>query len=414
MENIPKLRFPQYKDSWTKTKLKEFVVEMRGGASLTPADILTKGDYKIIPKKAIQAGGLIVLDDNCNYVTKDVFEKFEKNQIDLTYILVVLRDLVPSGPSIGYVVKNDKVEKGILAQGVYGIKLNKNLQDSFLIQYSNTPQYRTLMKTIMVGSTQVHIRNTTYLDIDILHPSIEEQQKIADFLSEVDNIITASEQEIESLKMQKKGAMQKIFSQEVRFKADDGREYPEWEEKKIGNIFQVFKGAPLSKADITETGTPLILYGELYTTYKEVAKKIVRKTNKNVHRKYYSKIGDVVIPTSGETAEEISTATCVMCDNVILAGDLNIYRSNEVEGRYFSYLMNHCKKYDVARIAQGASVVHVQASEICKLNIFVPILEEQQKIADFLSEFDNAIEYAKEELEVWKNIKKGLLQQMFE
>lgn len=293
------------------------------------------------------------------------------------------------------------------------IDKEKNIPQ-FVCWYYNSPKNKKIVINLITGDGRNNLNMRDFNKLVIPFPCSEEQQKIADFLSEVDNIIAMSEQEIESLEMQKKGAMQKIFSQEVRFKADDGREYPEWEEKKIGNIFQVFKGAPLSKADITETGTPLILYGELYTTYKEVAKKIVRKTNKNVHRKYYSKIGDVVIPTSGETAEEISTATCVMCDNVILAGDLNIYRSNEVEGRYFSYLMNHCKKYDVARIAQGASVVHVQASEICKLNIFVPILEEQQKIADFLSEFDNAIEYAKEELEVWKNIKKGLLQQMFE
>lgn len=293
------------------------------------------------------------------------------------------------------------------------IDKEKNIPQ-FVCWYYNSPKNKKIVINLITGDGRNNLNMRDFNKLVIPIPCSEEQQKIADFLSEVDNIIAMSEQEIESLEMQKKGAMQKIFSQEVRFKADDGREYPEWEEKKIGNIFQVFKGAPLSKADITETGTPLILYGELYTTYKEVAKKIVRKTNKNVHRKYYSKIGDVVIPTSGETAEEISTATCVMCDNVILAGDLNIYRSNEVEGRYFSYLMNHCKKYDVARIAQGASVVHVQASEICKLNIFVPILEEQQKIADFLSEFDNAIEYAKEELEVWKNIKKGLLQQMFE
>lgn len=421
MENIPKLRFPQYKDSWTKTKLKEFVVEMRGGASLTPADILTKGDYKIIPKKAIQAGGLIVLDDNCNYVTKDVFEKFEKNQIDLTYILVVLRDLVPSGPSIGYVVKNDKVEKGILAQGVYGIKLNKNLQDSFLIQYSNTPQYRTLMKTIMVGSTQVHIRNTTYLDIDILHPSIEEQQKIADFLSEVDNIITASEQEIESLKMQKKGAMQKIFSQEVRFKADDGSEYPEWGNKALSAIGHFYGGLSGKTKEDFGKGT-----GK-YITYMNVYKNVFIDNNtlelveiKDNEKQNKVEYGDLLFTQSSETIEEVGlTSVYLFNDKPFLNSFCMGFRLDNIEAtfpKYLGYLMRtDFIRKQIMREGQGISRINLSGNRILNITIKIPkSLEEQQKIADFLSEFDNAIEYAKEELEVWKNIKKGLLQQMFE
>lgn len=199
----------------------------------------------------------------------------------------------------------------------------------------------------------------------------------------------------------------------LRFKRDDGTSYPEWEEKKIGDVFKIFKGAPLSKSDIADCGTPFILYGELYTTYKEVAKEIVRNTDKKVDKKYYSKVGDVIIPTSGETAEEISTATCVMCDGVILAGDLNVYRSIDVDGRFFSYLMNHPKKYDVARIAQGASVVHVQASEISKINIPVPTMEEQQKIVDFLSEVDNIILTSEQEIESLEIQKKGAMQKIF-
>lgn len=389
---------------WERKKLSE-ICDVRDGTHDSPR--YTIDGYPFITSKNLTESGTIDFE-NINYISKEDYEMINKrSKVDIGDLLFGM---------IGTIGKPVIVKKdGFAIKNVALIKPQyKVINNYYLYNYfqSNCVKRQFLLEE--KGGTQKFLALGVIRNINVLLPCLEEQQKIADFLSEVDNIIAMSEQEIESLEMQKKGAMQKIFSQEVRFKADDGSEYPEWEEKKIGNIFQVFKGAPLSKADITEIGIPLILYGELYTTYKEVAKKIVRKTNKNVDIKYYSKIGDVVIPTSGETAEEISTATCVMCDNVILAGDLNIYRSNEVEGRYFSYLMNHCKKYDVARIAQGASVVHVQASEICKLNIFVPILEEQQKIADFLSEFDNAIEYAKEELEVWKNIKKGLLQQMFE
>ena len=209
--------------------------------------------------------------------------------------------------------------------------------------------------------------------------------------------------------------MQKLFSQEVRFKADDGSEFPEWEEKRLEELGSFVKGAPLSKADISLQGTPMILYGELYTTYNEVTYEITRRTNRVVEQKYYSRIGDVIIPTSGETPEEISTATCVMKDGVILAGDLLIYRTNDmIDGRILSYLLNHQINNLIARIAQGKSVVHIQARELKKLSVMSPIsFPEQQKIADCLSSIDEVIQKEKEELEKWQELKKGLLQQMF-
>ena len=109
----------------------------------------------------------------------------------------------------------------------------------------------------------------------------------------------------------------------------------------MGSLGTFTKGAPLSKADISETGFPFILYGELYTTYKEVTYHVYRQTDANAPKECFSNIGDVIIPTSGETPEEIATATCVMVPNVILGGDLNIYRNNAVDGRIISYIINH-------------------------------------------------------------------------
>lgn len=109
-----------------------------------------------------------------------------------------------------------------------------------------------------------------------------------------------------------------------------------WTTSRIGDIGTFIKGAPLSKADISLEGTPFILYGELYTTYNEVISNVVRKTQASVDKQYYSQIGDVIIPTSGETPEEISTASCVMLPDIILAGDLNIYRCTQVDRKDIS------------------------------------------------------------------------------
>ena len=113
-----------------------------------------------------------------------------------------------------------------------------------------------------------------------------------------------------------------------------------WENIKLKEIGTFQKGAPLSKADISQDGKPFILYGELYTTYDEVTHNVVRKTNKKVESIYLSNVGDVIIPTSGETPEEIATATCVMVPDVILAGHLYILRQNKFDGRTLTPFTN--------------------------------------------------------------------------
>lgn len=200
----------------------------------------------------------------------------------------------------------------------------------------------------------------------------------------------------------------------LRFKTDDESDFPEWEEKKIGELGTFIKGASLSKADISECGSLLILYGELYTTYKEVAYNIQRKTQAVVDKKYYSCVGDVIIPTSGESAEEISTATCVMVPDVILGGDLNIFRSDIVDGRVMSYILNHQAKRKIATIAQGKSIVHIQAKQLSNIGVKYPVSKvEQQKIAEFFSIVDTVIEKQKETVSAWEEHKKGVMQKLF-
>lgn len=287
--------------------------------------------------------------------------------------------------------------------------------DYFIYSQTLTDRYWKWVKTASMRSGQPGINANEYASYSFAVPSLPEQRKIADFLSAVDDVIAAQQAEVDAWGQRKKGVMQKLFSQEVRLKADDGSDFPDWEEKTLGDLGEFIKGAPLSKADIAPEGNPMILYGELYTTYGEVAYEIARSTNRNVDDKYRSKIGDVLIPTSGETPEEISTATCVMKEGVILAGDLYIYRTvDEIDGRIMSYLLNHQANKAISCIAQGKSVVHVQAKELRNVTVVFPLeMGEQRKIADCLSSMDEVIRKAKDELAKWQELKKGLLQQMF-
>ena len=121
-----------------------------------------------------------------------------------------------------------------------------------------------------------------------------------------------------------------------------------------------------------------------------------------------------MIPTSGESAEEISTATCVMVPNVILAGDLNIFRSTVIDGRIMSYILNYQAKWKIATIAQGKSIVHIQAKQLGKIFVEYPVdKDEQQKIADFLSTIDTIIEKQWATVSAWEERKKGVMQKLF-
>lgn len=155
------------------------------------------------------------------------------------------------------------------------------------------------------------------------------------------------------------------------------------------------------------------MYGELYTTYNEVITKVIRKTKANVDDLYYSREGDVIIPTSGETPEEISTASCVMVPDVILAGDLNIYRCTQIDGQIMSYILNHIVNDKIARIAQGKSIVHVQAAEISKIEITYPDTLSQKKIIAILEAITVRIEQSIRELELLQEQRKALLQKLF-
>ena len=247
-----------------------------------------------------------------------------------------------------------------------------------------------------------------FLTIHCRFPKLKEQEKIADFLRLIDQRIAKQSEHVEHLKKYKRGVVKTLLDPK-----QNKRNGVVWETDTIGNLGTFIKGAALSKADISDTGTPFILYGELYTTYKEVVRAIVRTTQASVDDVYLSRVGDVVVPTSGETPEEISTASCIMVPDVILAGDLNIYRSTIIDGRIMSYLLNHIVNDQIARVAQGKSVVHVQASEIGKISITYPDHKEQERIAQILELLDNRIAISEMSLNSMQEMKKALLQQLF-
>ena len=188
----------------------------------------------------------------------------------------------------------------------------------------------------------------------------------------------------------------------------------EWEKSKLGDIATLTKGSGISKDQRSTTGAPCILYGELYTTYKsEVIDYVVSKTDISDKNLVRSCANDIIIPSSGETAIDISTARCVLSPDVLLGGDLNIIRLKDGDGRFFSYQLNGVRKHDIAKIAQGVSVVHLYGESIKGLTVSFPSNKEQQKISTLLSLIDERIATQSKLIEDLKKLKSAIVEKVF-
>ncbi len=261
--------------------------------------------------------------------------------------------------------------------------------------------------------------NIPYIVMDTLTgmgltiPSLPEQRKIADFLTVVDGRIGQLSQKKALLEDYKKGVMQQLFTQALRFKDDHGHEFPDWEEKTLGAIASFSKGSGISKAEVHEDGAlPCIRYGELYTHYAELIRDVKSRTNVPEKDLVFSQRNDVIIPASGETHIDIATASCVTVDGVALGGDLNIIRTKQ-NGVFLAYYLNNACKHAIAGMAQGSSVIHLYSDQLKRLRLHLPSVKEQTKIANFLTALERKIESVAHQITHTQTFKKGLLQQMF-
>lgn len=400
LEKRPKLRFPSFDEPWEENELSHYLVEnteRNRGLAFGKGDVLSvSGEYGVINQIAFQGR---------SFAGESVADYHIVETDDIVYTKSPLK-ANPYG-----IIKVNKGIPGIVST-LYAVyhPLNTVAPRFVDLYFANDLRLNKFLKPLVnIGAKHdMKVNNSFVLTGTVVFPSISEQQKLVDFFAKLDRRIEAQRKIVDALKKYKRGVVRSLLSPE-----DCKLKNAQWSRDTIGNLGSFIKGAPLSKADISKTGTPFILYGELYTTYHEVITSVVRKTESEVDSVYRSIIGDVLIPTSGETPEEISTASCVMLPGVILAGDLNIFRSSKVDGRIMSYILNHIVNGSIARVAQGKSIVHVQASEISKIEISYPDPETQNRIIKLLEAISSRVELCEKELENLSKLRSSLLQQLF-
>lgn len=296
--------------------------------------------------------------------------------------------------------------------------------DYFIYSQTLTDRYGKWVKTTSMRSGQPGINANEYASYSFSVPSLPEQRKIADLLSAVDDVISAQEAEVAAWEKRKKGVMQKLFSQEVRFKADDGSDFPDWEERTFADVFIKLRNNTLSRDCLNaESGQARnIHYGDVLVKYGsivDIQNNQVPFVNSDVECKRWDRLkdGDIVI---ADTAEDDSVGKAVEVTNigsdVVYSGLHTIAcRPRESFARnYLGYYMNSDAYHDQLRpYMQGIKVTSVSKGNIALTRMSVPSLPEQREIADCLASLDDVIAKAKGELDAWRELKKGLLQQMF-
>lgn len=188
----------------------------------------------------------------------------------------------------------------------------------------------------------------------------------------------------------------------------------EWVEKKLGEMASFSKGMGYSKGDLKENGTPIVLYGRLYTKYETIISDIDTFADAKSNS-VYSKGGEVIVPGSGETAEDISIASVVKKSGVLLGGDLNVITPpKNLDSVFLAISISNGKPHsDMAKMAQGKSVVHLHNTDLAEINLPYPNIIEQQKIGSFFSNIDSLISLEQKKYDKLTQVKKSMLEKMF-
>ena len=283
--------------------------------------------------------------------------------------------------------------------------------------YMNSSSYHHQLLPLMQGIKVLSLSKTNVQKTTVKYPKDKaEQQKIADCLRRIDTLITLHQRKYEKLVNIKKSMLDKMFPPngasvpEIRFK---GFTDP-WEQRKLDEIANFSKGVGYSKNDLCEEGTPIILYGRLYTKY-ETSIFDVDTFVKGKAGSVYSKGGEVIVPASGETAEDISIASVVVKPGILLGGDLNIVSPTaEYDSAFLALTISSgaTHKY-LSSLAQGKSVVHLHNADIQSVSAKFPTKREQEKIHLLFGKIDTLITLHQRKLEKLQNIKKSCLEKMF-
>ena len=395
--NTPELRFPEFNEEWREFNLKDISTKKskKNKNKLYNETFTNSAEYGIVPQK-------------------DYFDKEISNVRNLSNYYIVdpddfvynprISSLAPVGP-----INRNKLNRIGVMSPLYTVFSTKLSSKSFLEYYFKTTKWHKFMKLngdSGARSDRFTIKQSLFVKMPIVLPSEQEQEKIGGFFSKLDRQIELEEEKLELLEQQKRGYMQKLFSQELRFKDKNGNQYPEWVIKKLGDIGKVAMNKRIYKNETTENGE--IPFYKIGNFGKNADTFITREKFDEYKEKYpYPNVGDILISASGSigrTIEYTGEDAYYQDSNIVW-----LNHNDEVINKYLKYFYKIVKWSGI----EGTTIKRLYNKNILNTKIELPTVEEQYKMANFLSKLDKIIDIQIEKIELLKQRKQGLLQKMF-
>lgn len=379
-KRVPKLRFKGFNGEWKKYELSEILKNT--SKKYNPK--INSNNFKCIELEHLsQNHGRLLgyVDSNKQQSIKNVFKSKQ----------VLFGKLRP------YLKKSIYTDfDGVCSTEIWvldGIKV----RNDYLYNLIQTHRFMESTK-VSTGSKMPRADWNYMSTLPFSIPTLPEQQKIADCLSTWDEAITTQTSLIENKKLFKKGMMQKIFSQEIRFKADDGSEYPAWVEKKLGEVCDVAKsgGTPTSTNKSYYTGNiPFLAISDMTSQGKYLT-----STSKTVSQKGVDNSASWIIPVNTIIYSMYASVGFVSINKIPIATSqavINLILKNNISNEYIYYFLLDYKKY-IHKYVETGTQGNLNSQSVKSLKIKLPILQEQTKIANFLSCLDDEIDLLEQEL----------------
>ncbi len=400
-KNKPKLRFPEFTEAWEQRKFSDLVQIERGGSPRPIDDFITNSPDGLNWVKIGDAPA------QGNRITKTA-EKIRPEGLSKTREVHPGDLILSNSMSFGkpYIMGID----GCIHDGWLLIRNTNNIFDlTFLCHLLGTPQMLNQYRSLAAGSTVNNLNKELVGNTVVTIPKIGEQRVLGQYLEHLDRLITLHQRKLEKIKEIKKGLMQKLFSQEVRFKADDGSEFPEWEEKKLGDVGDIMTGnTPSTKQEDYYGGCYLWITPTDITDSREVSSTAKRLTELGYAVARHIPANSVLVTCIASIGKNAIMRENGSCNQQI--NSITPYDDYSVEFIY--YLICQNEKLLHANAGTGGMEI-LNKDSFSKIKMCFPCLAEQQKIADCLSSLDEVIEKQKATLAAWEELKKGLLQQLF-
>ena len=399
----PSLRFKTDDGSefpaWEEKTLGE-LANLFTGKSFT-SELSENGRYVVMDMGSVSSDGLII-DSKLTDSNRDLLRKGD---------LIMPKDDIGGGLIIGKTAYIPCDKKYVCGDHVYRLRFDNGIDALFMHYEINSSRIQKRLRRKVTGSAQLGLNSKSVLYEIVSVPSFPEQRKIADLLSAVDDVISAQEAEVAAWEKRKKGVMQKLFSQEVRFKADDGSDFPDWEEKTLGELANLFTGKSFT-SELSESGRYVVMDMGSVSSDGLIIDSKLTDSNRDLLRK-----GDLIMPKDDIGGGLIIGKTAyIPCDKKYVCGD-HVYRlrfDNGIDALFMHYEINSSRiQKRLRRKVTGSAQLGLNSKSVLYEIVSVPSFPEQRKIADCLISLDDVITKAKDELDAWRELKKGLLQQMF-